>query len=78
MAPMFLPSAFGVVADVLKITILQKFGSMAQKSARLDIFCRRISSKIQGKKKFKANFLKNSKKNPLQIVFLCGWRVRRF
>jgi len=50
MAPIFLPSAFGVVATVLKITILQKFGSMTQKSARLDIFCGRISSKIQGKK----------------------------
>jgi len=36
---MFLPSAFGVVAAVLKITILQKFGGIAQKSARLDIFC---------------------------------------
>ena len=70
MAPMFLPSAFGVVADVLKITILQKFGSMAQKSARLDIFCRRISSKIQGKKNSRRISSKIQKKSVTNRVLV--------
>ena len=60
MAPIFLPSAFGVVAAVLKITILQKFGSIVQKSARLDMFCCKNQD-------FPREFPQKFKKNPLQM-----------